>query len=286
MTDHHLEHDRVSTNGVTLHVAMAGPADGPLVVLLHGFPEFWYGWRRQMEPLASAGYRVWVPDQRGYNTSDKPRRVRDYRIGELAADIFGLIRAAGVDRAHVVGHDWGAAVAWWMALAEPAMIDRLAILNVPHPVVFARTLRSSRRQRRKSRYMMLFQLPWLPERLLASRGFARGTRMLRSTSNSGSFSDEDLNRYVEAWRQPGAIRSMLNWYRALRYRDRPAARRVTVPTLMLWGARDVALTREMAPASIELCDDGRLEVLETATHWVQHDEPEWVTERLLDHLDQ
>jgi pimeloyl-ACP methyl ester carboxylesterase len=279
-----VDHARVPTNGVDLHVVQAGPESGPLVVLLHGFPELWYGWRRQIEPLAEAGHRVWVPDQRGYNTSDKPKRVRDYRIRELAADIFGLLGAAGVDRAHVVGHDWGAAVAWWMALEQPARIDRMAILNVPHPTVFARTLRSSRRQRRKSRYMLFFQLPWLPERALAARQCARGVHMLRATSSEGAFTDADLARYVEAWQQPRAIQSMLNWYRALRYRDRPSGRRVTVPTLVLWGARDVALCKEMAPASIELCDDGRLEMLDTATHWIQHDEPEWVTERLLEHL--
>ncbi len=279
-----VDHARVATNGVQLHVVQAGPESGPLVVLLHGFPELWYGWRRQIGLLAEAGYRVWVPDQRGYNTSDKPRRVRDYRISELAADIFGLLDAAGVDRAHVAGHDWGAAVAWWMALERPSRIDRLAILNVPHPTVFARTLRSSRRQRRKSRYMLFFQIPWLPERMLAANGCARGVRMLRATSTEGAFTDEDLEHYVAAWQQPHAIRSMLNWYRALRYREKPPRRRITVPTLVLWGARDVALTREMAPASVELCDDGRLEILESATHWIQHDEPEWVTQRLLEHL--
>jgi len=127
----------VETNGVRLHIAEGGPADGPLVLLLHGFPEFWYGWRKQIPALMEAGFHVVAPDQRGYNLSDKPRGIDAYRVGVLAGDAFGLMDAFGHERASVVGHDWGAAVAWRMALQRPERVERLGIINVPHPLVLA-----------------------------------------------------------------------------------------------------------------------------------------------------
>lgn len=270
----------VTTDGVRLHVVEAGPEDGPLVVLLHGFPEFWYGWRRQIGPLAEAGYRVLVPDQRGYNTSDKPPRVADYQIEALATDILALIAETGRERAHVVGHDWGAVVAWWLGSHHPERVERLGILNVPHPAVMRRHLLTNLRQIRRSWYIFFFQLPWLPERALR-RGLAE--RALRGTSRRGTFSDEDLVRYREAWAQPGAMRAMVSWYRAA---IRGAARtrgpwRVPVETLVLWGARDVALGREMVAPSLALCDRGRSVFFEKATHWVQHEEAEAVNAHLL-----
>ncbi|MGI8748579.1 MAG: alpha/beta fold hydrolase, partial [Deinococcus sp.] len=156
----------LALDGVTLHLVEAGPADGPPVVLLHGFPEFWYGWRRQIGALAEAGYRVMVPDMRGYNLSDKPCGVAAYGMEALTGDLLALLDARGYERASVVGHDWGAAVAWSFALRHPERVARLVILNVPHPAVFARTLRRSRAQRARSWYMFFFQLPLLPELLL------------------------------------------------------------------------------------------------------------------------
>jgi pimeloyl-ACP methyl ester carboxylesterase len=133
-------HTTITTNGVTLHAVHSGPEGGPLAILLHGFPEFWYGWRHQIGPLAGAGHRVLAPDQRGYNTSDKPVRVADYALDLLAADVIGLIDAAGAGRARaaLIGHDWGGIVAWWAALRYPERIERLAVLNAPHPVAFRR----------------------------------------------------------------------------------------------------------------------------------------------------
>jgi pimeloyl-ACP methyl ester carboxylesterase len=270
----------VTAHGVHLHVVEAGPQDGQLVVLLHGFPEFWYGWRRQIGPLAEAGYRVMVPDQRGYNTSDKPPRVADYRIETLAADVLALIAETGREKAHVIGHDWGAVVAWWLGSHHPQRVERLAILNVPHPAVMRRHLLTNLRQLRRSWYIFFFQLPWLPERALR-RGLAE--RALRGTSRRGTFSEEDVARYREAWAQPGAMRSMVNWYRAA---IRGAARargpwRIPVETLVLWGVRDVALGREMVGPSLALCDRGRSIFFEKATHWVQHEEAEAVNTHLL-----
>jgi pimeloyl-ACP methyl ester carboxylesterase len=252
----------------------AGPADGPLVVLLHGFPEFWYGWRRQIGPLAEAGYRVLVPDQRGYNTSDKPGSVADYRIELLAADVLALIHEAGRDRATVVGHDWGAAVAWWLGSHHPERLERLAILNVPHPFVMRRHLLVNPRQFLRSWYIFSFQIPWMAEWSFRWRDGRLAARVLRATSRAGTFTDEDLTRYREAWARPDAMRSMVNWYRAaIRGAVRPyGPRRVPVETLVLWGARDAALGFEMVAPSLRLCDRGHLVVFKNASHWLQHEE--------------
>lgn len=276
----------VITNGVRLHVLEAGPPEGDPVVLLHGFPELSYGWRKQIGPLAEAGYRVIAPDQRGYNLSDKPRGLSAYRLDKLAADIVGLIDEAGHEKATVVGHDWGAAVAWWVAITHPGRVRALAVLNVPHPVVMRRHLLASREQRRRSRYMLFFQLPWLPERRLASDDYRMLAAALERTSRPGTFTDDEVAHYRAAWAQPGALSGMLAWYRAALRRppQRPASIRVAVPALVIWGAQDRFLGEEMVAPSLALCDCGRAEVIRDATHWVQHEEPERVNALLLEHL--
>lgn len=279
-----LEERFLETNGVRLHMILAGPEDGRLVVLLHGFPEFWYGWRRQVDALAAAGYRVAVPDQRGYNTSDKPQGVAAYGIDTLAADAVGIFDALGRERGALVGHDWGAAVTWWAALRFPERIERIAILNVPHPLVMRAQMKKNIRQLMRSWYMFFFQLPKLPEAMFRLGKFSRTAASLKNSSRPGTFTDEDLAKYRAAWGEPGAVTGMINWYRAL-MRVQPgrlASVRVKVPTLMIWGAKDRFLGRELAQPSIELCDQGRLEFLEEATHWVQHEEPERVNRLLLD----
>ncbi|HLM74283.1 MAG TPA: alpha/beta fold hydrolase [Polyangiaceae bacterium] len=281
-----MKHDRIKTNGVSLHVVTDGPEKGPLVLMLHGFPEYWYSWRHQIPFFAERGFRVWAPDQRGYNESDKPDGVAAYNVDELAKDVIGLIDASGRDKVYLVGHDWGAAVAWWTAMRYPERLHKLAVLNVPHPTVMEHTMKTSLKQLRKSWYIFFFQLPFLPE-----LGFKRGdgremAEAVRRTARRGTFSDEDLEKYREAWAKPGAVTAMLNWYRAV-FRARPPTPkdiRIKVPTLLIWGARDVALGREMAQPSVDLCDDGRLVILEEATHWVQHDEPKRVNQLLGDFL--
>ena len=271
----------VETNGIRLHTRQAGPVDGPLVVLLHGFPEYWYGWHTQIEPLAAAGYRVVVPDQRGYNRSDKPRGVAAYHLDELAADVVGLIDACGRERAALAGHDWGAAVAWWVALQYPDRLASLAALNVPHPTVMERALRTSWRQRRKSWYMAAFQLPVLPEVCSRVGGFRLLRRTLAESSQPGTFTPRDFERYRAAWARPGALTAMLNYYRAIaRSRPRPDRQTVSTPTLVLWGVEDGFLEREMAAESVEYCRDGRLEYVENATHWLIHEEPDRVSDAL------
>lgn len=274
----------IETNGVRLHVVEAGPEGAPLLILLHGFPELWYGWRHQIEPLAAAGFHVLVPDQRGYNTSDKPRRVRDYDVDFLARDIVGLIDQAGVGKAYIAGHDWGGIVAWWLGLHHAERVERMAILNVPHPKVLRDTMLRSQKQRKAGFHMFAFQLPWLPERLLSKNNYAFAIKALKVTSRPGTFTEEDFARYREAWSQPRALRSMLNWYRAAPRSPAKWGRDpvIRVPTLLIWGPKDRNLIREMAPPSIALCEDGRLEFIEEATHWVHHEEPERVNRLLLD----
>lgn len=262
---------------LVLEARVAGPEDGPLVILLHGFPEFWYGWRKQIGPLVTAGFRVVAPDQRGYNRSSKPQAVRDYDMRLLVGDVLALVRQEGRERAFLVGHDWGALVAWRVAALHPERVERLVIINVPHPALLPRFLMTRPRQLLRSWYMFFFQLPWLPERLFRFQNFRSTCESLLRTSRPGTFSSEDLEQYRQAWAQPGAARSMIHWYRAL-FR-RPRAIRipeVSIPVLILWGRRDAFLLPELAEASLRYCRDGHLQAFEEATHWLQHEEPEAV----------
>jgi len=286
MTQTTIEHHDVQTNGVRLHVAQAGSPDAPLVILLHGFPEFWFGWHAQITFLAEHGYRVWAPDQRGYNLSDKPAGIDAYQLNVLAQDVIGLIDAAGVDQAYMVGHDWGAGVAWMTAILYPTRVKKLVILNVPHPVALEETFRSNPKQWLKSWYIGFFQIPLLPEFLLTFADAMGAAQMLFLSSNPRTFSDAEISKYVRAWKQPGAMTAMINWYRALVQRrpSTPADPRVHMPTLVIWGANDVALSREMAQLSVDQCDDGRLVIFEQASHWVQHEETHQVNALLADFL--
>lgn len=270
----HLTHKYISTNGIRLHVAEAGKSDGELIIFLHGFPEFWYAWRYQIDHFVQAGYLVVVPDQRGYNLSEKPKGIAAYHLDLLAKDVMGLIDFYQREKAFIVGHDWGGVAAWWLAITSPERVQKLAVLNVPHPKVMRKNLATNPSQRRRSRYVFLFQLPWLPERRMRKDNWDYCVRALQRTSRSGTFSDDDIELYREAWSQTGAVTGMLNWYRAgLRNRPkRPLEQQVTVPTLLIWGAKDRFLGREMAQESIDWCDYGRLEFIEDATHWIQHEE--------------
>jgi len=278
-----LEEFTIQNGSVSLHAVGAGPANGPLVILLHGFPEFWYGWRRQIEPLAAAGFRVVVPDQRGYNLSGKPAGVQSYAMPHLVSDVKAIADQLGRERFFLAGHDWGAAVAWSVALQHPERVSRLAILNVPHPSVMLRFLRTNRRQMLRSWYIFWFQIPSLPEMLFSAFEFRTGTKALVSSSRTGTFSEEDLARYRVAWSQPGALTAMIHWYRALfRFRTQFPDRTVRVPTRILWGARDAFLLEEMAEASLRYCTNAELIKFADSTHWLQHEQPERVAELLVE----
>jgi pimeloyl-ACP methyl ester carboxylesterase len=261
----------------------AGRMHGPVVLLLHGFPEFWYGWRRQIEPLAAAGFRVIVPDQRGYNLSSKPSGVAAYALTELVSDVIAIADQLGQEKIFLAGHDWGAAVAWSTALLYPQRIAKLVVLNVPHPSVMRKFLSTHPRQLLRSWYMFFFQLPWLPEALFSAFNFRMGTRALLRSSCPGTFSDEDLTQYRAAWSQPRAITSMINWYRALfRTRVKFPDKIVHVPTRILWGELDAFLLAEMARGSLRYCTNVELFTFANATHWLQHEEPARVSELLID----
>lgn len=281
-----LEHSFIETNGVKLHVAQAGPKSGIPVVLLHGFPEFWYGWRKQIPALVDAGCRVIVPDQRGYNLSDKPKGVKSYRMDELVKDILGLIDALEYEKANLVGHDWGAVVAWMLANRHPERLHKLGILNVPHPAVMRRFLTRDLEQIRRSWYVFLFQLPWLPERGMRQNDWRGAVSALRGSGKIHTFDKEDIAKYKEAWSQPGAMTSMIHWYRAVvRHQSKMVnGSRIKVPTLMMWGMKDAALSHRMARPSMDYVDEGNLIFFPEATHWVQHDAAEEVNHYLVDFL--
>ncbi|MDQ2048918.1 alpha/beta hydrolase [Natronolimnohabitans sp. A-GB9] len=272
-----------SVNGIRLHTVAAGDERDPLVVLLHGFPEFWYGWRHQLEALVEAGYRVLVPDQRGYNLSEKPDGVESYRLKECSRDIAELIATEGQTSAHVVGHDWGGLVGWDLALRHPTTVDRLAIVNAPHPTVYRQHLVADLEQLRRSWYAAFFQLPWLPEVACRIDDYRFLERALRETAAPGAFTDMELAHYRRAWEQDGALTGMLDWYRAAaRNPSLPPQERVDVPTLLVWGERDVALTTSLAVDSDQRCERSRLELFPETSHWVQHERPARLTELLLE----
>ncbi len=270
--------------GVTLHVVEAGPATGPTLILLHGFPEFWWGWRHQIAPLARAGFHVVVPDQRGYNLSGKPAGTASYALGVLAADVIGLADALGAERFHLVGHDWGGVVAWQVASEHPDRVERLVVLNAPHPGIALGYALRHPGQWLRSTYVGMFQVPWLPEMLLRSRDFRTLTRAMTTTGAPGAFSASDLARYREAWRRPGALTAMLNWYRAMRRRDRPETSRTRVPSFVIWGRRDAFLQPGLAIASIAQCDNARIAWLDDASHWLHHEQPERVADMIIGFL--
>ena len=266
--------------GVRLHCVELG--EGPLVVLLHGFPDFWYGWRDQIPAIAAAGFRVVAPDLRGYGRSDKPAGVSAYGIRTLASDVAALIENLGSARAHVVGHDWGAGVAWAFAMAHPEKLDRLIILNGPHPQRMLRGLLDPV-QLAKSWYMFLFQLPWLPEQVLAMDDFGIMVRSMRDEpTRPGAVTEDDIARYREAWSRPGALTGMLAWYRAMFLPSaRVEMRVIDAPTLVLWGDADPHLGSDLATPPPELVPAGRVVMIPGASHWVQHDAAEQVNAEVI-----
>lgn len=281
-----LEHSNIETNGIRLHVVQAGPKSGIPVVLLHGFPEFWYGWRKQIPAMVNAGCRVIVPDQRGYNLSDKPKDTKDYGIYTLVDDVLGLIKALDYEKVNLVGHDWGGGVAWLFAMTHPEKLHKLAILNSPHPAVYRRFVRRDPDQIRRSWYWFFFQLPRLAEKILSANDFHEMVRGLRNSAKRNTFTDEDIDTYKAAWSQPGALTAMLNWYRAtFQFPPKmPADPQVKVRALMMWGMKDFALTHRLARPSMDYCDEGNLILFPESSHWAHLDAPDEVNHYLIDFL--
>jgi pimeloyl-ACP methyl ester carboxylesterase len=278
-------HRRLDVGEVTLHVVESRPAGdlarAPLVVLLHGFPEFWWSWRHQLEALAAAGYWVVAPDLRGYNESDKPDGVDAYRLESLASDIDGLVRALGRDAAFVVGHDWGGVVAWQFAQQHPERVEKLAILNVPHPLAMMRGLRRPA-QLAKSWYMFFFQAPLVPEKVAAAADYL----FLRNVFRLDGTPEADIDRYIGAIRAPGALTAAMNYYRSLLRRGAlgtaPKVVRIDRPVLVIWGDKDHFLGKELATPPPRFVPNARVVHLPDASHWVQNAAPARVNALLVD----
>jgi len=273
----------LESNGINLHIAVAGPEDGPLVVLLHGFPEFWFGWKNQIQPLAEKGYRVVAPDQRGYNLSDKPEGIDNYTVDHLRDDVIGIIEHFKKESAIVIGHDWGGAVAWHLAATHPEYVDKLIVLNIPHPKAMPRVLKKNPLQWMKSSYIAFFQLPNLPEKALGMGEFKTMQQSIEQTSNKNTFSPHEMEQYKAAWSQSDALTAMLNWYRAIRrgsFRQIPETK-IKVPVRIIWGLGDQFLSPMLAKESMSFCEEVNLAFVGEATHWIQHEQPD-IVNRLID----
>ena len=279
-----MQQGEARANGIRLHYLSEGAGD--LLILLHGFPETSHAWRKQIGPLGER-FRVVAPDMRGYGESEKPLGVASYRAQTLADDVAGLVHALGAERAHVAGHDWGGAAAWYTALLRPEVVGRLVILNSPHPAIMARALRSNWRQLRRSWYIFAFQIPWLPEQLLLRRGARAVADAMRAGSRlPETFIPDDLDLYRRAFRRPGAATATLNYYRAALRGGRPAwwTRVVTAPTMLIWGRDDFALGNELTLGMERLVSDLRIEYVPDAGHFVMEERPETVNRLLLEFL--
>ncbi|MEE4199124.1 MAG: alpha/beta hydrolase [Erythrobacter sp.] len=276
----------IEANGLTFEVAEAGAGDR-LALLLHGFPELHYSWRHQIPVLAAQGYRVWAPNMRGYGASERPQGIKAYRLNTLAEDVAALIDASGAKEVTLIAHDWGALVAWHFAILEIRPLANLVILNVPHPKCSQRELKRWR-QLRKSWYIFFFQLPRLPEKLLGRSNAEPVADVFRNSAvNKHFFDDAAVEPYRRAAAQPGALKAMINYYRALL--RTPDVRqigdgKVDTRTLVLWGEQDLAIDIHVLDGTDEYVRDLTVKRFPDASHWVQQDVPDQVNAALVEWL--
>lgn len=280
-----IEQQRIDVGEVSLNVAMAGPAAGEPLFFLHGFPEFWYAWHEQMRYFAARGYRVIVPDQRGYGSSDKPAGVAAYRIDNLAGDVLGLADVLGYKCINLVGHDWGGIVAWHLLSWHGERLNKVAVLNAPHLSVWRSAMRRTPMQALKSWYVFAFQVPLLPEHLA---GIGGGRFILALSGLDKVLNASDRQRYRRAY--TGAMRTMLHWYRAaMRFAGdagRMPRREIATPLLLLWGRKDRFLAPQLAQQSLALCSAAQLQYLDQAGHWLVHECGREVNQKLATFLQQ
>lgn len=271
--------DQFRRGDLVFDVHDAGPADGPVVVLLHGFPQSNSSWAAVIDRLTAQGFRCLAPNQRGYSRGARPSRRRDYRTSELVDDVAALIDASGAERVHLVGHDWGGFVAWAVAAELPSRLASVSPISVPHPAAFVKAILTSK-QALASWYMLFFQLPWLPERFLLGNNETR----LATNLAQGGMSPDAAARDAHAMAEPGALTAALNWYRAMPFSGgRPVAKRITVPTMYVWSDNDTALLEKAAKASGGYVSaDYRFETLGGVSHWIPEERPDTVAELLLD----
>ncbi|MEB3356127.1 MAG: alpha/beta hydrolase, partial [Synechococcales bacterium] len=270
-------HEFLATNGITLHCVTQGQGD--LMVMLHGFPECWYSWRHQIPEFAQQ-YRVIAPDLRGYNESDKPKGVEAYRMSELVKDVEGLVHRAGYDRCILVGHDWGGAIAWNVAITCPDLVERLIVMNIPHPAKFAAGLQTPQ-QLMRSWYVFFFQIPWLPEWLISLNDYeAIASAFLDMAVDKSAFSPADIDVYKDVAAKRGGLTAMLNYYRSLLQHPSQAIDRqwpvIHSPTLMIWGENDAALGIELTYGTDQYVSNLDICYIPHCSHWVQQEQPHQV----------
>ena len=271
------QHDCIHTNGINLHYVTQG--EGPLMLMLHGFPEFWYSWRKQIPEFAK-DHKVVAIDLRGYNDSDKPTAKEAYVMAEFVADVKGVIEELGYDRCILVGHDWGGAIAWNFAYAYPNLVEKLIILNLPHPAKFAEGLRTPQ-QILRSFYMFLFQIPIVPEMLIQLDDYqAIEAAFLGMAVNKAAFTQQDIDAYKDAFAKRGALTAALNYYRnifkqGLTSQDWSV---LDVPTLMIWGESDTALGKELTYGTETYVRDFQIKYIPNCSHWVQQEQPQLVNQ--------
>lgn len=291
-----ITHNTATIGDINIHYAESGADKQELVLLLHGFPEFWYTWRQQLPDIGDS-YHAVAPDMRGYNLSDKPEGIKSYRINYLMADMFGLVEQLGYDKFYLVAHDWGAGVAWAMAIAHPEKIKGLIIMNGPHPYIFSELLSNNDTQIAQSQYMAYFRNEEIEDEMLANDcewllKWTFGKHLM-----AGQMTEEDKQAYLEAWTRPNALKSMLNYYRASPLTPATAENKgkgfglnpadfvVNVPTLVIWGEEDHALVPENLDGLEALVPDLQVIRLPNVTHWVTHEAPEIVSKEILAFVD-
>ncbi len=278
MFDENIHREIIAAGDLKFEVLCAGdPESSRLALCLHGFPEHAHSWRLQMPLLARLGYRVWAPNQRGYgNTRPRPKNKAYYHRDRLLEDVAALIDASGANEVTLIGHDWGGALAWLFALRAVRPLERLVVMNLPHPARFYEHLLNDRAQQKRSRYERLFQIPWLPDWLLSrNHASAIGRMFSEGLTRSGAMADADVRVFRENAAARGAMTAMLNWYRANPFREAFAGEFAVLetPTLMIWGVNDIALGQEMTIGTDEIVRDFTLRYLD-ASHSVQQDAPD------------
>lgn len=276
-------HEYIPTNGIKLHYVTQG--EGPLMLMLHGFPEFWYSWRKQIPEFAQ-DYKVVALDLRGYNDSDKPPEKSAYVMAEFIKDIKGVIQGLGYDKCVLVGHDWGGAIAWNFAYTYPEMVDRLIILNLPHSAKFAEGLRTPQQLLRSS-YIFFFQLPWIPEWFIEVGNYQPLDVAFKGMAvHKEAFTETDIQAYKQAVAKPGALTAMLNYYRNAFEQGlfKPSWGVLEVPTLMIWGEQDQALGKELTYGTEHYVRDFQIKYISDASHWVQQEQPQLVNQYMREFL--
>ena len=267
-----IEEKLIKTNGIKLHTIMIG--EGPPLILLHGFPDFWYGWKSVISGLKSK-FKLIIPDMRGYNLSDKPEGVEKYKIEILVEDIKGLIESLSLGKIFLAGHDWGGIVAWAFAEKHPELLYKLAILNAPHMRIFEKNLRTNKKQQKASYYVFEFLKPDGEKFLFKNDYKWLKFAVFEGMKNKNNFTDFDKEQYLSAWTQPGAILGGVNYYRAnISFKEWKG--KIDVPTLVIHGMKDIAVLPSVLDDLSEYVSDLKVIRAENASHWVMHDVPELI----------